>query len=97
MRGDTSAVDAVFWAAGPFAPLLIVKAEASPAERGNTRVYKPVPDTRPLAVASMDSGDLLNLMNENRSRSKCKAGGEEAAINWGDNIFRQFRQLVLSR
>jgi hypothetical protein len=56
-------------------------------------MYKPVPDARPLSVASMDSRDVLDLVNENRSRLKCKVGDEEAAINWEDDVFRQLRQL----
>jgi hypothetical protein len=38
MRGDTSAMDAVIWAAGRFVLRLIAKAEASAAERDQTHV-----------------------------------------------------------
>jgi hypothetical protein len=93
MNGGTIAMDAVIWAAGRFVLRPIVKAEASAAERGNTRIYKPLPDSRPLAVASMESRAVLDLVNEKRSRLKCKTGGEEAAINWGYDVLKQFRQL----
>jgi hypothetical protein len=53
MSGGTIAMDAVIWATGRFFLRPIVKAEASAAERGNTRMYKNLPDSRLLAVASM--------------------------------------------
>jgi hypothetical protein len=36
---------------------------------------------------------VLDLVNEKRSRLKCKTGGEEAGINWGNDVLKKFRQL----
>jgi hypothetical protein len=41
----------------------------------------------------MQYRDVLDLVNEKRSRLKCKAVGEEVAVNWGDDVFKQFRRL----
>jgi hypothetical protein len=36
---------------------------------------------------------MIDMVNENHSRLKGKAGGEEAAMVWGADVFWQFRQL----
>jgi hypothetical protein len=56
-------------------------------------MYKPVPETHPLAVARLRAGELRDLVNSNRARVELK-NGAEAAHKWVDAVFSQGRQLA---
>jgi hypothetical protein len=54
--GGTAHTDSVLCAAGRFSMWLVIKIEANAAERGNRRLYEPVPNVTPLAMCGMIEG-----------------------------------------
>jgi hypothetical protein len=86
-------MDAVSLAAGRFVLGLIIRTELSAAERGNTTLYKPLPDCRPLAVASLTSAALRDIIVSHRCRVEKSVGGDAAGPKCQDTVFRQGRCL----
>jgi hypothetical protein len=76
--GGTAHTDSVFYAAGRFAMWLVIKIEANAAERGNTRLFEPVPNVTPLAMCGMISRELRLLTEAHKPRLVAKTG-EQAA------------------
>jgi hypothetical protein len=91
--GSTARMNAVSWAAGRFVLELIIRTELSAAERGNATLCKAVPDCRPLAVASLTSASLRDIIVSHRSRVEKGVGGEPAGTKWQDTVSRQGRCL----
>jgi hypothetical protein len=63
----TARMDLAKWAAGRFLELAIHE-QASGTERGNTRVYKSVPYTRPIGIADLSVAALCDLVVTYSSR-----------------------------
>jgi hypothetical protein len=86
--GSMARIYAVSWAAGRFVLELIIRTELSAAERGKTTFYKPVPDCQPLAVKSLTSAPLRDIVVSHRCRVEKRVGGDAAGTKWKDTVFQ---------
>jgi hypothetical protein len=89
--GSMARMDAVSWPAVCFVLEIFIRTEFSAAERGNATLYKPVPDCWSLAVASLTSAALRDIIVSHRCRVEKSVGGDAAGMTWQDTVFRQGR------